>query len=248
MQEVCELYPQYDFVFIDGVIDGENVASYTFRAWEVGFLVGVIASGMSDTHKVGVLKGMNIPPVENFDYGFRAGAMCADLTFGVTTDVKALTAGDFNDPQKGYTITRQFLNDNCDIVFQLAGATALGAISAIKEAGDKAYLIGVDLDQDDEIPGRVLTSALKRIDNVVYQAIEAKLKEQFSGGHKSVGLAEGAMSLTDMRHTKMIIPQHVHDAVIYAEELIKSGQIKLPRSYEDVEKFEPFILVKEDAE
>lgn len=242
MKQVSELYPEYDFVFIDGEVGRDNVASYTFRAQEVGFLVGIIAAGMSRTHRVGVLKGMNIPPVETFDYGFRAGIRSADATWGTSTDVRALTAGGFNDPQKGFSITRQFLADNCDIVFQLAGATALGAINAIRNSPRPAFLIGVDLDQDDEIPGKVLTSAMKRIDNVVYEAIKAKVEGRFKGGHLSVGLADGALSLTDMRHTRDIIPEAIIRAVGIARRLIISGELRMPDSYEEAENFVPVDL------
>jgi basic membrane protein A len=245
MKEVAVLYPQYDFVFIDGVIDSENVASYTFRSQEVGFLAGVLAAGMSNTHRTGILKGMNIPPVETFEFGFKAGARCADLTWGTETDVKSLTAGDFNDPQKGFSITSQFINDERDIVFQLAGATALGAINAIKGSKRPAYLIGVDLDQDDEIPGKVLTSAMKRIDVVVYQAIKAKLENKFQGGHFSVGIKEGALSLTDMRHTKSLIPDEIHLAIERAQELIIGQKVKLPVNDEQLAKFQAVELGEE---
>ena len=245
MKEVAELYPQYDFVFIDGVIESDNVASFTFRSQEVGFLAGVLAAGMSNTHRTGILKGMNIPPVETFEFGFKAGARCADLTWGNQTDVKSLTAGDFNDPQKGFSITSQFINDERDIVFQLAGATALGAINAIKGSKRPAYLIGVDLDQDDEIPGKVLTSAMKRIDVVVYQAIKAKLEDKFKGGHYSVGIKEGALSLTDMRHTRQLIPEKIHQAIAFARELVISKKVDLPVNESQLSAFQAVSLSEE---
>lgn len=242
VNEVSVLYPQYDFVFIDGIVDHANVASYTFRAEEVGFLAGVLAGGMSRTHRAGVLKGMNIPPVETFEYGFRAGMKCADLTWGTSSDVRALTAGSFNDPQKGFTITQQFINDGCDIVFQLSGATALGAINAIRGSRTPVWLIGVDRDQDDEIPGKVLTSAMKRIDVVVYEAIKAKKEGRFRSGHLSVGLAEGALSLTDMRHTRDQVPQRVLRAVEAARRMVIEGIVRLPQSHEEVEQFQAVSL------
>lgn len=240
--DVSALYPQYDFVFIDGVVDRTNVASYTFRAEEVGFLAGVLAGGMSQSHRAGVLKGMNIPPVETFEFGFRAGIKCADLTWGTVTDVRALTAGSFNDPQKGFTITQQFINDGCDIVFQLSGATALGAINAIRGSRTPVWLIGVDRDQDDEIPGKVLTSAMKRIDVVVYEAIKAKVEGRFRGGHLSVGLAEGALSLTDMRHTRSRVPARVLAAVEEARRLVIEKLVNLPLSPEEIARFQPIPL------
>lgn len=242
MIDVSALYPERQFVFIDGVVGHPNVASYTFRSEEIGFLAGVLASGMSKNHRAGILKGMNIPPVEAFEFGFRAGVKCADLTWNLSTDVKSLTAGNFNDPQKGFSITQQFINDDRDIIYQLAGATALGAINAIKSSRNPAYLIGVDLDQDDEIPGKVLTSTVKRIDIVVFNAIKDKMEGRFQGGHKSVGIAEGALSLTDMRHTRSMISDEIMRAIEFARKLVIDGMVSLPLSYPEVEQFQAVQL------
>jgi basic membrane protein A len=243
MTNVSARYPDSRFVFIDGHIpDRPNVASYVFRSEEVGFLAGVLAAGMSESHRIGILKGMNIPSVESFEIGFRAGTCCADVIWDRQTTVSALTAGSFNDPKKGNLITRQLINDGCDIVFQLAGATGLGAITAVRDSKRPAYLIGVDRDQDDEIPGKVLTSALKRIDNVVYEAVKALKEGRFEGGLHTIGIAEGALSLSDMRHTRQLIPQKVHKVIGLARRMIVEGAIKLPHSFAELDNFKPINL------
>ena len=243
MSDCSARYPDSRFVFIDGEIkDRPNVASYIFRAEEIGFLAGILAAGVSSSHKLGVLKGMNIPPVLVFEVGFRAGVQCADMTWGLATEVKSLTVGSFNDPKNGNSMTRQLINDDCDIVFQLAGATGLGAITAIRNSGEGVYLIGVDLDQDDEIPGRVLTSTLKRIDVVVYQAVVDLIEGHFRGGHRSVGVAEGALSFTDMRHTRDKIPEQVHGAIAFARKLVTEEKIRLPQNLISLDSFEPVEL------
>jgi len=246
MTDVSARYPDSRFVFIDGHIpERDNVASYVFRSEEIGFLAGVLAGGMSESHRVGVLKGMNIPSVETFDIGFRAGLLCADATWGFTTDVRSLTAGSFNDPKKGNLITRQLINDGRDIVFQLSGATGLGAITAVRDSRRPAFLIGVDLDQDDEVPGKVLTSALKRIDIVVYEAIKDLQEGRFRGGMHTIGIAEGALSFTDMRHTRTLIPQEVHAAIEQGRLLIMGNELQLPKSYDEVNSFQPVPLLQQ---
>lgn len=243
MAKVSALYPESRFVFIDGVIpDQDNVASYTFRSQEVGFLVGILAAGMSTNHKVGVLRGEDIPPVEVFDVGFRAGVICANETWNLPTEVKSLTVGSFNNANRGNSMTSQLINDGCDVIFQLAGATGLGAIDAVREADEGVYLIGVDLDQDDEAPGRILTSAMKRIDNVVYQAVKNLQEGEFQGGHYSMGTTEKALSLTNMRNTREKIPARVLGAIEAAERMIITGSIELPASYKELEGFTPIRL------
>ena len=243
MAKVSALYQDSRFVFIDGIIPGQdNVASYTFRAQEVGFLVGILAAGVSGNHKVGVLRGEDIPPVEVFDVGFRAGILCADFTWGTSTEVKSLTVGSFNDANRGNSMTRQLINSGCDVVFQLAGATGLGALDAVREAREGIYLVGVDLNQDAEVPGRVLTSAMKRIDNVVYEAVRGLKEGRFRSGHHSMGLTERALSLTDMRYTRDKIPARVLRAVESAEELVRAGGVELPETYEQLDSFRPLLL------
>jgi basic membrane protein A len=245
MAEVSGHYPDSRFVFIDGEIpDRPNVASYIFRAEEIGFLAGILAAGMSRSHRIGVLKGMNIPSVEAFDFGYRAGILCADATWGHSTDVRALTVGSFNDPKKGNLMTRQLISDGRDVVFQLSGATGLGAITAVRDSTREAFLIGVDLDQDDEAPGKILTSALKRIDVVVFEAVRELRNGRFRGGHHSIGVAEGALSFTDMRHTRRLIPAEVKQAIERGREKIIGRGIRLPQSYKEAEVFRPVNLLE----
>lgn len=241
--QVSAQYPESRFLFVDGEIPGRgNVASYTFRSNEIGFLAGVLAAGVSATHKVGSLKGMNIPPTELFDIGYRAGIRCADATWGTTTEVKSLTAGDFNDPQRGKLMTEQLFADGCDVVFSLAGMTGIGALAAVRDSRMPVFIIGVDYNQDEEAPGRVLTTALKRIDVLVFRAVEELKAGRFSPGHHSIGIAESALSLTDMRHTRDRIGAAVLEAVEVARRLIAEGNLPLPGSYEEIGDFQPVAL------
>jgi len=65
------------------------------------------------------------------------------------------------------------------VLFQVAGGCGLGTLKAADEAG--IWGIGVDVDQY-SVAGHVLTSAIKRVDNGVYQAIQQVKAGKFSGG------------------------------------------------------------------
>lgn len=63
------------------------------------------------------------------------------------------------------------ITNGADVIFHAAAATGLGVIEACHEAG--VYAIGVDSDQSGISPDTVRTSAMKRVDNAVYDTIES---------------------------------------------------------------------------
>jgi len=237
--EVAPLYPNRTFLFVDGEVAGPNVASFDFKAQEGAYLGGILAAGVSKTGTVGVVLGMDIPPVEAYVAGYRAGVRAANAELGKNVKVLSATVGDFNDPAKGKSLTAALIAQKADVILQLAGNTGLGVLEAVKDAPEGVYAIGADIDQDGLVPGKVLTSVLKRIDVAVYGAIQEAYAGRFTPGHRYIGLAEGASGLTEMRYTRQHIPPDVLAMIDGASERIAEGQLTVPSKVEDVESFEP---------
>ena len=77
-----------------------------------------------------------------------------------------------------------------DVVFQVAGGCGLGALDAASEKS--VWGIGVDADQA-FLGDHVLTSALKRVDQAVFQTIDSLVARQLHGRRRTIfGLAEEA--------------------------------------------------------
>jgi basic membrane lipoprotein Med (substrate-binding protein (PBP1-ABC) superfamily) len=84
----------------------------------------------------------------------------------------------FIAPERGEAAAQGFMEAGADVIFGAGGWTGFGAILYAAEAG--AWVIGVDDDQyislfdEGETPGadRLITSAVKQIDNGVYQLLE----------------------------------------------------------------------------
>jgi len=183
MNKVAPHYPDNHFIFIDGNIPHPNVASFDFKAEEGAYLAGIIAAITTKSGILGVIEGMDIPPVRAYEMGFRAGVMTVNSLTGKKVEVLTVVVGNFNNPAKGKSLTKTLLGRGADIIFQLAGNTGLGVLEAVKESKGEIYAIGADIDQDPLIPGRVLTSVLKRIDIAVYNVIKDVYHGSFKGGH-----------------------------------------------------------------
>ncbi|MDX9753780.1 MAG: BMP family ABC transporter substrate-binding protein [bacterium] len=237
--QVAPQYPDKAFILADGLVEQPNVASILFAEEEGGFLAGLLASFVTHTDTLAVLPGMDIPPVLAFAAGYKAGALTGAKLQNKKITVLSSTIGSFTDPVKAKSLSLQLISQKADVLFQLAGISGLGVIEAVKESPDRCFAIGVDIDQDAIAPGKVLTSVLKKNDRVVADQIVAVADDTFSGGVHRVGLKEEYLGLTEMPHTKHLVPQTAWPALEGAKTLIASGQIQIPRTEEALASFVP---------
>ena len=226
-REAAEANPDTKFAIIDdATIDLPNVTSLMFKAEQASYLVGYVAGLTTKTNNIGFVVGMSNETMNQFGYGYCAGAIDAnpDIT------VQQFNANSFADSATGKTMANTAITNGADIVFQAAGATGLGVIEACQEAG--VYAIGVDSDQSSIAPSTVLTSAMKRVDNAVYNAVEELMDGSLEGGVQSFDLAAGGV---DIAPTQDLIAPEVISAVDEVKEKIVSGEIEVPADKESFE-------------
>ena len=226
----AENYPDQKFAIIDETYDQipENVTPILFKENEATYLAGLIAGKMTKTNNVGFIGGMQNPVISRFEYGFKAGVEEVNKE----ADVKVQYAGTFGDAAKGKSIANQMYGNNVDVILTAAGGTGLGSIEAAKEKGK--YAIGVDRDQSNLAPDNVLTSALKKVNVGVYDAVKDLVDGKLVGGENKIyGLKEDGVGIPES--TKNLVPQDVLDYVNGMIEKIKSGEIKVPATEEEYE-------------
>ncbi|MBV9270563.1 MAG: BMP family ABC transporter substrate-binding protein [Candidatus Eremiobacteraeota bacterium] len=225
------------YSIIDAVVDSPNVVSVTFKEEDGSFLAGALAAMMSKSHHVAFLGGMDIPLLRKFEAGYSAGARQADPN--VKVDVKYVNS--FEDVAAGQEIANLLYNGGADVIFAAAGKAGLGAMNAVKSrSGD--YVIGVDSDQDDIVPGKVLTSMIKHVDVAVFDVARAIKEKKPLHGHLELGLADQGISLSDFRNTRdKIGPDRIArlDAIQTA---IVKGRINVPSTREELAIWKPAKL------
>ena len=216
----AEANPDTKFAIIDdSSIDLPNVTSLIFHAEQASYLVGYVAGLTTKTNNIGFVVGMTNETMNQFGYGYCAGAIDAnpDIT------VQQMNANSFADSATGKSMANAEITNGADIVFQAAGATGLGVIEACQEAG--VYAIGVDSDQSSIAPNTVLTSAMKRVDNAVYEAVQELIDGTLEGGVKTFDLAAGGV---DIAPSQDLISEDVIAAVDEVKEKIISGDVVVP--------------------
>lgn len=226
-REAAEANPDTKFAIIDdSSIDLPNVTSLMFKAEQASYLVGYVAGLTTKTNNIGFVVGMTNETMNQFGYGYCAGAIDAnpDIT------VQQFNANSFADSATGKTMANTAITNGADIVFQAAGATGLGVIEACQEAG--VYAIGVDSDQSSIAPKTVLTSAMKRVDNAVYDAVQELIDDKLEGGVQTFDLTAGGV---DIAPSQDLISDDVIKAVDEVKEKIISGDVVVPDNKDDFE-------------
>ena len=178
IQEVAAEFPDKKYVYIDNVIENvENITCIDYKENEGSFLAGALAAMESKTGKIGMVGGMDIPVIRNFQVGYEAGAKYINPDIQVET----IFAGDFEDPAKGKESALALYAKDIDIVFQVAGKTGEGVFEAAKDTGK--FAIGVDSDQRYINPDAIIASMIKGVDISIYETIEKIQKGEFESGN-----------------------------------------------------------------
>lgn len=226
--EVASDNPEARFLLIDSVAagqDGEplqNVRSVTFREQEPAYLAGVVAGMTTEADRVGFVGGQQIPPVERFLAGFRAGL---DAT-NPDASLAEVYIGSFADTARGRELARNHYDSGADVLFEVAGLGGLGTYEAARAEGPGHWVIGVDTCKDEVAPDNFLTAATKDVTGQVLAAARQLDDGSFEGGAVSVGLAEGAAGLCE--DTFDDLPPDVRTAVQEAENAIVDGELTVP--------------------
>jgi basic membrane protein A len=226
----AEEFPETNFAIIDNAYGGEgceetntcelpNLQGLLFKEQETGYLAGYLAGLVTESNTISSVGGIKIPPVDRFIAGYQAGAMASN------PDITTLNAysEDFVDQAKCKEVALDQIAEGSDVVFQVAGGCGLGALDAAQQEG--VWGIGVDADQA-FLGEHVLTSALKRVDEAVFQTISAVADGSFTGGSVTLfGLAEDGVGLGEFSPNA---PQEAIDEALAQVDGIVSGEIEVP--------------------
>jgi basic membrane protein A and related proteins len=232
MELVAKDYPNIQFAIIDGVSKLPNVASLVFKEHEGSYLVGMLGAKASRTGTIGFLGGMDIGLIHRFEKGYEEGAQAVNPNIRVIQNYVGVTDGAWNNPGKGKEIALAQISKGADVIFTAAGNSGLGAFDAVEQQGKQDgrathFVIGVDSNQNMVKPGFVLTSMVKRVDNVVYQIVEDVVNHRFEPGLHVFGLdKEGVGYAMDQNNQDLISPEAIKEAE-QAKQKIINGEIKV---------------------
>jgi basic membrane protein A and related proteins len=220
---VAKAFPNTKFAMVDSDAtaekgDPKNIEGLLFEEQQAGYLAGYLAGLYAKQHgykTISSVGGQKIPPVDHYIAGYQAGAKAADPGIQTLNGYSQ----DFTDQTKCKEVALNQIAQGSKVVFQVAGGCGLGALSAASQKGVQG--IGVDADQA-YLGTYVLTSAEKKVDVAVFNAIKNAMHGQFAAGNNVTnniangGIGYGKIGPAGLKYSAEI-------QKIYNE--IKSGKI-----------------------
>jgi basic membrane protein A len=234
--QLAREYPNVKFADVDYALSTDkngrviqpppNVAALKFKEEEGSFLVGAIAAMVGNSKKVGFVGGMDVPLIQKFEAGYKAGvkSVCADCE--VVVQYAGVTPEAFRNPGKGKELALNQYQQGVNVIYHASGSTGLGVFEAARQTGK--FAIGVDADQYSEAPGRIVTSMVKGIDVAVFDMINRVKQGTFKGGVYTYGLAENGVGYVYDEHNRALIPDSVRARVERLKGDIIAGRIVVP--------------------
>ncbi|MGH2730444.1 MAG: BMP family lipoprotein [Actinomycetota bacterium] len=216
-----------DFDFFD-FDNGEditfgNARELTFATDQAAFLAGYVSAGMSESGKLGTYGGINLPTVTIFMNGFEAGmnyyneqkGSAVELLGWSAADQDGSFTGDFENQDKGRRTTESLLDEGADIIMPVAGPVGLGTVAAVEDAGSGS-VVWVDTDGCISVPeacSLFLTSVQKKMDNAVFDTIQAAVDGAFEGGLYVGTLENDGVDIAPYNEFEDVVPDELKQEV-----------------------------------
>lgn len=217
--EVGELYPDTYFVAIEGDQgNGANAGSYQLKCQESAYVIGMLASAMSENHNVGMVSGVQSGSMNKIVNGFEDGA----LAYNPETTVQKTYTNSYIDTVMGKECGDAVIENGADFVYHCANESGLGALNTAIEHG--IYVCGDSYDQSSLSAELVMTSAIYNVNKLMEKAYLDIVNGNFTGGITEGGMADGVVELTPFNAA---VPQELQDQLNGVIESIVSGELEI---------------------
>jgi ABC-type uncharacterized transport system permease subunit/basic membrane lipoprotein Med (substrate-binding protein (PBP1-ABC) superfamily) len=222
-------HPAVRFIIVDyePLEESRNVTGLVFAEDQAGFLAGALAGLMTERGTVGFVGGVDVPAVRKFQRGFEHGVAHTNRRAGIVDTY----TDSFTDQEAGEAAAEKLIEQGADVVFAAGGESGNAAIRAAAQQG--VWAIGVDQDewattfQNGRVSGaeRLLTSAIKRVDQAVYAAATQAVQGKLQGGVRHFDLANDGVGLAPYHVADAAIPSEVKGKILEVTEGLRRGRV-----------------------
>ncbi len=216
-------YPKTVFVVTSGerVSAAGNVVPLVFGIEEGTYLAGMVAGGMTRSHKIGFVGGMELPPIVRGYQGWLNGAKAVDPR----VDSRIAYLNTFDDVAAGREAALAMIRVGVDMLHHNADQAALGLFQAVKDSRG-VYAFGANAEQSALAPERVLGSVVIDLPKA-FLAIAREVKEgHFVPRVETFGLGGGVLRYEPNPALDTLVPVDLRARVRAAKDSILAGTLK----------------------
>ena len=213
--QVATEYPDLQFVVTNGNKGADNVTSFTLSYRDMGILAGALAGLMTESNKLAIVAGQEIPVALGAVEGFQEGV----ARVNPEAEVNVTYTGSWEDVDKAREAALALISDGADVLWHVLDAADAGVLSAADDEGVMA--IGLYGDQSALAPNAHIGAIIADASELIYAAGSQSLDGQVH----DEGIAAGVVSIG---HYSEAVPQEVQDQIAAIEEELKSAPVATP--------------------
>jgi basic membrane protein A len=219
-ERVSAQYPETIFIITSGRRAVGNVAPLIFRLEEASYLAGMVAGGLSRSHVLGFVGGIELPPIEAAYQGWVNGARAVDPD--VTT--RKIYLNSFDDAAAGREAALALIRVGADMFHHNADAAALGVFQAAKES-EGVYVFGSNDDQTRLAPERVVGSAVIDLPRAFLTVAKEVKEGTYRPRVEAFGLASGVVRYVPNPGLESMVHETLRVRVQAAADSIADGTL-----------------------
>ncbi len=206
---------------------GDNVVPIVFLLWEASYQAGMMAAGMTESGVVGMVGGVEIPPVQGTFLAFEAGAKA------VRPDVTVLESftGDWTDVAAAKEAAVAQIGRGADVLIHNLDGASFGVFQAAREAtadGRTTWVLGMNRDQNDIAPEVTLGSAVLRMPRAFLAVARGLQAGELGGAPVYEGSSKGVVDFVPNPAVLDQIAPGLIDRIRVAGDSIRAGTLEVP--------------------
>ncbi|MBD1813391.1 BMP family protein [Microcoleus vaginatus DQ-U2] len=217
-EKVAKEFPRTKFALITTHPgNNRNLGAVAFRSGEVGYLTGALAAIKTKSHKVGYIVGAAYPVYKEEEALFRRGVKATN------SSVQASTAflNSWSDTEKAIKVATDMVASGVDVLAINADEAGFAALKAVTQKPG-VFVIGWSKDQYELAPGKVITSVLQDIPNLVLNVAVLTQQGRWEGKLYKFGLKEKIYDFAPFRGT---LTSQEEDSFKIIREAVTTGKI-----------------------
>jgi basic membrane protein A len=221
-------FPGTIFITTSGNTVRPNVAPMVFELEQATYLAGYLGARMSQTGKLGLVGGIDLPSIRSTFVAFRAGAQAARPDIAV----REVFIGNFDDTAAAREAALALLEEGADVLMHQANDAGRGVFRAVSDraaAGARVYAFGTNRDQNGMAPDVVLASATLDIPAAFVEVARRVRDGAFKAEPLHLGMRDGIVAFVVNPALRDRIPAAVQSELAELERRIRAGELRVPR-------------------
>jgi basic membrane protein A len=228
-KELADEFPDVYFIAEgDAAVEGAPANFWIIdRNFQVGFYaIGAVAAKQTQTGKIGYIGGLTLP----FSYAEVHAIEQAIDDLGLDVEVKAVWAGNFNDPTKARELTDAMIAEGADVIMGSLNLGMFGLFEAVKSAPGQVLATAKYTDKASFAPDNYITSVLYDWAGPL-KDIVGKIMEGETGGYYPLGFDTGVAVQFPLRNVSDELNSEIKQIVAD----VQSGKIEVVKNAEPIE-------------